>query len=194
MNEIDNPEVAGLGATGINGPPPGVHGAFYLGPVAGMTVLLVVIVSYQLLDEKLAYWIGAIPCLTCWALILNVRRRAKSKKDVQSFVAVTKWLSIGSLCVPLLLLVNGSLDRSPVEQHRETVTRVILEHGRHGSITYYLELTSWRPHHTHEKIGVSERKYLDYNVGDPAIVETRKGALGIPLLVSINPVTKGRVH
>jgi hypothetical protein len=86
----------------------------------------------------------------------------------------------------MVLVVNGALDYSPVEQHRETVTRTILEHGRNGSIDYYLELTTWRPQHSHEKISVSERRYLDSKPGDPVIVETRKGALGIPLLVSVH--------
>jgi hypothetical protein len=189
MKKIDQPKVGGLepGATGIGEPPPPrAHGAFYFGPVAGMIALLVAVVSYRPLDEKLAYWIGAIPCLLSWIVIIYVRRAAKRGKDVRPFVPMTKRLALGSLCVPMVLLANGGLDHSPVEQHRETVTRTILEYGRRGSIFYYLELTSWRPHRSHEKIGVSEWKYLDYKVGDPVIVETRKGALGIPLLVSIH--------
>jgi hypothetical protein len=188
MNEMYQSRVGGLepGAIGIGEPPPRVHGALYLGPVAGVIALLVAVFSYQLLDEKLAYWIGAIPCAISWMVIINVRRAAKSGKDVRPFVPLAKRLALGSLFVPAILLANGGLDNSPVELHRETITRTILEYGRHGSVYYYLELTSWRPHHAHEKVGVPERKYLDYNVGDPVIVETRKGALGIPLLVSVH--------
>lgn len=184
----DQFKVGGLeaGATGIGEPPPRVHGAFYFGPVAGMIALLVAMVSYQAVDEKLAYWIGAIPCLIGWIVIINVRRAAKSGKDVRPFVPLTKRLALVSLFVPAILLANGGLDNSSVELHRETITRTILEYGRHGSVYYYLELTSWRPHHAHERVGVPEKKYLDYNVGDPVIVETRKGALGIPLLVSVH--------
>jgi hypothetical protein len=187
MDEIGQPRIDRLdpGATKVGDPPPRVHGAFYLGPVVGIIALLVAIVSYRPLDEKLAYWIGATPCLIGWIAIINVRKAARRKTDLRTFVPATKWLSLGSLCLPMVLLANGALDHSPVEQHREIITRTILEHGRHGSIDYYLELTSWRPHHAFEKIGVSEWKYLDFKVGDSVIVETRKGALGIPLLVSV---------
>jgi hypothetical protein len=94
-------------------------------------------------------------------------------------------LALGCLFVPAVLYLNGALDHSAIEQHRQVVTRTILEHGRHGSIYYYLELTSWRATGTHEKVMVSERWYLEAKPGEPVIVETR-GAFGIPLLASVH--------
>ncbi len=166
--------------------PPRVHGAFYLGPILGLLGLIVAMVMYRPLDDKLLYWIGASPCLISWILIINVRKIAKSGKHLRGYFRAARWLSLGSLCVPLVLLWNGAWDHSPVEQHREMITRNILEHGRRGSVNYYVEVSSWRQNHLHEKLSVSREKYLEFSVGDPVVVETHSGALGIPLLVSVH--------
>ena len=116
----------------------------------------------------------------------NSRRAARTKENIQSFVLLTKLIALGSLFIPLVLLANGALDHSPVEQHRQTITRAILEHGRHGSVNYYLEVTSWRRNRSREKLSASYREYLDARVGDSIVVETRNGALGIPRLISFH--------
>lgn len=172
-----NPEFPGLEEAST------VHGAFYLGPILGMIGVLFNMVTYNPLDNAILYWIGATPCLIGWMVIINARKR---KKNAPALVSAAKWLSLGSLCIPLVLLANGALDHSPIERHQQIVTRTILEHGRHGSTYYYLEVSSWRRGRTHEKVMVSERKYLDSTVGDPVVVETHAGALGIPLLVSVH--------
>jgi hypothetical protein len=157
-----------------------------LWPLAGVIVLLVVMITYQPLDDMLIYWIGAAPCVIA-ALLINVAWRMEhGGRDVRSFFPRTVWLAVGCLSLPIILLANGALDRSPVESHRQTITRTILEHGRHGSISYYLELTSWRESRTHEKVEVSKQQYLEAKPGDLVIVETHHGALGIPLLVSVH--------
>jgi hypothetical protein len=163
-----------------------VHWVLFLGPVAGIIALFAVIITYQPLDQALIYWVSAAPCLISCTLTNIAWRKAKRGEDVRSLFPVTTWLALGCLFVPAVLCLNGALDHSPVEQHRLVVMRAIRTHSRKWGDSYYLELTSWRPHHSHEKIGVSERRYLDSNVGDPVIVETRKGALGIPLLVSVH--------
>jgi hypothetical protein len=180
MNDIDQAPIG-------TGPDPQeptrrVSRLLLLWPLAGVIGAVYAVFKYQPLDDTLLYWISVIPCLVCYGLINFAWRRSRRGKAIT--LPRTIWLAIGCLFFPMVLVTNGALDYSPAEQHRETVTRTILEHGRRGSIYYYLETTSWRPHHTREKIGVSERKYLDFKVGDPVIVETRKGALGIPLLVS----------
>ena len=147
--------------------------------------MVALVVTYRPLDDTLIYWVGGIPCLISYTLTNIAWRKAKAGDDVRSFFPLITWLAFGCLFIPAALFLNGALDHSPVEQHRQVVTRTILTHHK-GSVSYYLELTSWRPHHSYEKIGVSERKYLDFSVGDPVIVETRKGALGIPLLVSVH--------
>jgi hypothetical protein len=163
-----------------------VHWALFFGPLAGMVALFAVMITYQPLDDTLMWWVCGVPCVISYTLTNIAWRKAKRGENVRAFFPLTTWLALGCLFVPAVLYLNGALDHSPIEQHRQVVTRTILEHGRHGSIYYYLELTSWRAHHSHEKIGVSEWKYLDFKVGDPVVVETRKGALGIPLLASVH--------
>lgn len=157
-----------------------------LWPLAGIVALCAVMLTYLPLDDTLIWWVGGVPCIVSYTLTNVAWRKAKQGNDVRSYFPITTLLALGCLFVPMVLFLNGALDHSPVEEHREVVTRTILTHGRRGSIYYYLELTSWRPHHTHEKIGVSKWKYLDCNVGDPVIVEMHNGALGIPLLVSVH--------
>jgi hypothetical protein len=188
MNEIGDSGIGGLAhaSPDSNEPPRKVSRLLLLWPFAGFLGLVTAIVTYSPLDDTLCWIAGSIPCLAIYTLINIAWRKVRGGDDVPSFFPRTIWLATGCLFVPVVLFANGALDRSPVEQHRETVTRTILEHGRHGSIYYSLEMTSWRPKHAHEKVGVSKSKYLDFKVGDPVIVETRKGTLGIPLLVSVH--------
>jgi len=187
MDEIDQPLIGGFdfASSDPGEPPRNVSRLLLLWPLAGFIAFVAVMIVYQPLDDTLIWWVGAVPCGTSYTLTNIAWRKFKRGDDVRSFFPVTTWLALGCLFVPAVLFLNGALDRSPIEQHRQVVTRTILTHGGKGSIHYDLELTSWRPHHSREKIGVSERKYLDFKVGDAAIVETRKGALGIPLLVSV---------
>lgn len=153
-------------------------------PLAGVVALLYEFITYPPLDDTLIFWIGGIPWMIAVVLINIAWRKAQTGADVRLFFPRTIWLAIGCLFVPVVLQVNGALDRSPLERHRQVVTHTILTHGRRGSIHYYLELTSWRANRTHEKVTVSERWYLEAKPGDPVTVETHRGALGIPLLVS----------
>jgi hypothetical protein len=148
-----------------------------------MLALVFAVIRYPPLDDTLIYWIGIIPSFMA-AVFINI---AWYYPDVRQFFPRTVWLAVGSLFVPAVLLINGALDRSPAEQHRQIVTRTILEHGsKGGGRFYYLELTSWRAGRAHEKVMVSEKWYLTAKQGDPAIVETTKGALGIHLLLSVH--------
>ena len=188
MVERDQFRIAGLDSASpdSNGPPRKVSRLLLLWPLVGIVASVLAMIAYHPLDDTLGYWVGAIPCLIT-AMLINVAwRRAQTGGSVPSFFPRTTWLATGCLFVPMALLANGALDHSPVEQHRQIITRTILEHGRRGSIFYYVELTSWRAGRTHEKVMVSYRKYLDWSVGNPVIVETHRGALGIPLLVSVH--------
>jgi len=156
-----------------------------LWPLAGVVALGAAMIAYSPLDDRLLWWVGAAPCLVSYILINIAWRKAKAGGGVPSFFPATSWLALGCLLVPLVLFVNGALDRSPVEQHRQIITGTILERGRRGSTFYYVECSSWRGR-SHEKLMVSERWYLEAKPGDPAIVETHRGALGIPLLVSVH--------
>jgi hypothetical protein len=157
-----------------------------LWPLAGIIALILPLIAYHPLDDTLMFWVGVIPCLIAAVLITIAWRGAQAGGGVPPFFPRTIWLATGCLFVPMVLLANGVLDHSSVEQHRQIITRTILEHGRRGSIYYYLELKSWRAGRTHEKVMVSYQKYAESNVGDSVIVETHSGALGIPLLVSVH--------
>jgi hypothetical protein len=187
MKEIDHSPLGRLdSAPPDSNEPPRRVGRLLLWPLAGVIALSAVMIAYRPLDDTLIWWMGGVPCAISYILTRIAWARAKRRDDVRSFFPLTTWLALGCLLVPAILFLNGALGHSPVERHRQVVTRTILTYGRRGSVYYSLELTSWRPPRSHEKIGVPEWKYLDFKVGDPVIVETRTGALGIPLLVSVH--------
>jgi hypothetical protein len=188
MDEIQQSQIGRLGPGSADSgePPRKVSRLLLLWPLAGVICLIYDMIGYRPLDDMLIYWIGGAPCIII-ALLINIAwRKVQTGADVHAFFPRTVWLAIGCLCLPMLLLANGALDHSPVERHRQIITRTILERGGKSGPSYYLELTSWRPKRTREKVMVSERWYLEAKPGDPAIVETRRGALGIPFLVSVH--------
>jgi hypothetical protein len=187
MDEIEQSRIGGFdsGSSDSSEPPRRVSRLLLLWPLAGMITLLVVTVIYRPIDDPLMWWAGGVPCAVSYILANIAWRKAREGEDARWFVPVTPWLALGCLCVPGILFLNGALDHSSVEQHRQVVTRKILEHGRSDTY-YYRELTSWRANKTHEKVMVSERWYVEAKAGDPAIVETHRGAFGIPLLVSVH--------
>ncbi len=156
-----------------------------LWPLAGIIAFVVAVITYPPLDDTLVWWVGGVPCGISYILTNFVWRKANTGEDVRSFFPLTNLLAFACLFVPLVLFLNGALDQSPLEQHRQIVTRTILTHHK-GSTYYSLELTTWRRNRSHEEVTVSERKYLEARPGDPVTVETRRGALGIPLLVSVH--------
>jgi hypothetical protein len=188
MDEIDQSRIGSFdsAASDFSEPPRRVSRLLLLWPLAGVIALLAVMVTYQPLDDTLIYWIGAAPCMIPAVLINVAWRKQQGGGDLRSFLPGAVWIAIGCLFLPMVLLTNGALDRSPVESHHQVVTRTILTHGRRGSVGYYLELTSWRANRTHEKLMVYERWYLVAKPGDPVTVETHRGAFGIPLLVSVH--------
>ncbi len=187
MDEVDRSRIGGLDAgfpSSVESPRQ-VSRLLFLWPLAGIVALFFVTITYQPLDDALIYWLGGIPCLIVYALTNIAWRKAQTGAQVQSFFPRTIWLAVGCLFVPAVLFLNGVLDHSPLDQHRQVVTRTIVTQGRRGT-SYSLELTSWRANRAHEKFVVSKEWYLEANPGDPVIVETHKGALGIPLLVSVH--------
>jgi hypothetical protein len=183
MTEIEQVQIGELGSGLDSKPPRKVSRLLLLWPLGGMIALVFAVIKFPPLDDILILWSGGILCILVAALI-NI---AWYYPDVRRFFPRKVWLAVGCLFVPMALLVNGALDRSPVEQRHQIVTRTILEHGsKTADNLYYLELTSWRAGRTHEKVMVSERWYLTAKPGDPVIVETRKGALGISLLLSVH--------
>jgi hypothetical protein len=185
MDQIDQSQIGTLGPEPTNSsePPRKVSYLLFLWPLTGFILVVAAVVAYRPLDDALIWWVGGVPCLVVYSLINIAWRKAKSGEDAR-FLPRPVWLAIGSLFVPTILFLNGALDHSPVEEHRQVITRTILRHHR-GDAYYYLELTSWRGR-APETLMISERWYAVAKPGDPAIVETHKGALGIPLLVSVH--------
>lgn len=185
MDEVDQAQIGTLGPGPMSSgePPRKVSSLLFLWPLTGFILVVAAVVKYSPLDDTLIWWSGGIPCLIVYTLINIAWRNAKRGEDPR-FLPRKLWLAIGSLFVPTVLFLNGALDHTPVEQHHQVITRTILTHHR-GDVYYYLELTSWRGR-SHETLMVSEGSYLEARPGDPAIVETHKGALGIPLLVSVH--------
>jgi hypothetical protein len=188
MDEFDRSRIGGLDPASPDSsePPRKVSRLLLLWPLAGIIGVVAATVTYRPIDDTLCWLAGGIPCLAIYTLINISWRKARAGETVPSFFPRTIWLATGCLLVPMVLVANGALDHSPIEQHRQIVTRTIVEHGRRGSVSYYLQVTSWRAGRTHEKVMVSEGWYLAAKPGDPMIVETHKGALGIPLLVSVH--------
>jgi hypothetical protein len=188
MDEIDQCRVCGFDSASSDHsePPRRVSRLLLLWPLAGFIAVAVAMITYRPLDETLLWCVGAVPCVISYILTNIVWRKANAGDDARSFFPLTTWLAWGCLFIPAILFLNGALDHSPVEQHRQVVTRTILTRGSRGSISYYLELTSWRANRTHEKVMVSKRLYLEAKPGDQVTVETHRGALGIPLLASVH--------
>ena len=186
MDKIDRSQIGALGPEPQNSSKPRkVSDLLFLWPLTGFILVVAAVVTYPPLDDALIWWIGGVPCLVVYTLINIAWRKAKRGEDAR-FLPRPVWLAIGSLFVPTILFLNGALDHSPVEEHRQVVIRTVVAHGRGGSVSYYLELESWRAARTYEKVMVSEGWYLAARPGDLAIVETHRGALGIPLLVSVH--------
>jgi hypothetical protein len=184
MNDMDASRLGTLGPEPTDSAEPRkVSRLLLLWPLTGFILVIAAVVTYPPLDDVLIWWIGGIACMAVY-IPINIAWRQANSGEKARFLPRPVWLAIGSLFVPTVLFLNGTLDHSPVEQHRQVVTRTLVTHHR-GDAYYYLELTSWRGR-AHEKLMVSERWYLQAKPGDPAIVETRRGALGIPLLVSVH--------
>lgn len=188
MDDIDQSQIGRLDpqSPDLSAPPRKVSRLLLLWPLAGIIALAFAVIKYSPLDDALIWWVGGIPCVIVATVINIAWRSAQSGDGVPSYFPRTVWLAAGCLFVPAALFLNGALDNSAVEQHRQIVTRAIFEHHSRGGDYYYLEVSSWRQNRSHEKVTVSEREYLDSRPGDPIIVETQRGAFGIPLLLSVH--------
>ena len=162
-----------------------VRWRLFLGPLIGIIALIAVTISYPPLEGKLIWWVGVGPCMISICTTNIAWRKAKAGDDVRAFFPHITWLAFGCLFVPAILFLNAVLDHSPLEEHRQFVTDRMLTHHK-GNVSYGLEVKSWRPNRAHEEFSVSEGLYLALKPGDPVIVETHRGALGIPLLASVH--------
>lgn len=187
MDEIGNvrnpkfgTEQAQSGATRL-----GLNPAFRFVPLVGLLGFLATHKFYPPLDDKPCSWIAIGLCFASLILLSVAKDRAKVGKNVQSFFPFTTWLACGPAIVAAVLLLNGALDLSQVEQHHQFVADKRAVRGRWGSMTYYLEVTSWRLHRGTERLEVSGVTYGEFRVEDSVTVELHKGALALPWVARI---------
>jgi hypothetical protein len=156
-----------------------VNPAFTLIPAAGLIGAMAAISRYRPVDQRAFLALTLVAFFAIIILIAHVRQKARRGEDVSSFFPLTYWLALAPALLALAFWINGALDHSAPELHRQVVTRKTVSHGRHGT-GYYIEFTSWRPQRTTERIGVPYQQYLEMQVDDPIIVDLHRGALAIP--------------
>lgn len=147
-------------------------------PVGGLLAAMAAISYYRPLNRWPILWPSLGVFFAAVVLISHVRQKAMRGDDISPFFPMTYWLAFAPAILGLGLWVNGALDHSAPESHRQVVTQKFVSHGRHGA-SYWVEFTSWRPQRATEKLSVPYRQYLQLQVNDPIVIDLHKGALGI---------------
>jgi hypothetical protein len=161
-----------------------VSPVFVFIPVGGLLAAMAAISSYRPVDRWPILWPSLGVFFAAVILISHVRQKAIRGEDISSFFPVTYWLAFAPAILGLGLWMNGALDHSPPDSHQQVVTRKFVSHGRHGT-SYWVEITSWRPQRSTEKLSVPYRQYVQLQVNDPIIVDLHRGALGIPWIGAV---------
>ena len=168
-----------------NNSPLGANRAFVLVPAGGLIGAMAALSVYRPLDRGTFLWLIFGAFFVIVFLLAHIRRKTMGGSDVSSFFPMVYWVAFAPAVLGLALWLNGAMDHSPVESHKETVTRRYITHGRHGP-TYYIEFTSWRPKRLAEQMSVSYTQYMQLQVNDPVVVDIHRGALGIPWVGTIH--------
>ena len=187
MDEIEisssgnpSPELTGPTSAG-----PALSRAFLIVPIAGLIGAVIAISRYRPVDQDLFFWTLLLRFSAAFFLIKYIRQKIRIGSDVSYLLPITYLMLFAPAVLGLGLWLNGSLDHSPPESHRQVVTGKFTSHRRHGT-SYYIELTSWREHRTTERVSVPPRQYAQFQVDDPIIVEVYRGALAIPWIGKID--------
>jgi hypothetical protein len=158
--------------------------AFTFVPLVSLLGLILAINIYRPLDTAPFYWIGLLVWFLSVFLISHVQKKAKNEEDVSSFFPTTTWIAWVPAFLAAVLLANGAMDRLPIDQHEEVVTRKTIHHGKGTS--YYIEFSSWRPDRGFEKVPVSAQTYSEFQVNDRIVVDIHRGALHIPWMGTLH--------
>jgi hypothetical protein len=158
-----------------------------LGVLAGFCGFLLATKVYCPLDKTLFLFIELVLMLLAVVPISAMEKRVKLGIDVQSFFPVTFFLACGPAFLGVIVFANGVLDRSPVENHSQVVTRKWI--SNYQGTRYVVEFTSLRPNGSSQRINVPYQTYSNIEVGNPITLELRKGAFHI---VWIEAVYVGR--
>ena len=164
-----------------------VNPGLQFAPIVGLIAFSYGVSRWRPLNPTPVYVLGFGLFFLSVFLLSHIRRKAKSGDDVRSYFPAATWLAFGPAFMAVIVLVNGPLDGSPVEQHQQVVTRKYISRGRGTS--YYVEFSSWRPDRATERVSVSPNRYTEFRVNDPVIIDVHKGALGIPWMGTIHKTT-----
>jgi hypothetical protein len=175
-----------LGQTPSGLTPPSVrpNRLFVLIPTAGLIAQMTAVSVYRPLDRGPLFWLGFVLFFAAVFFASYVQQKSRRGEDVSSFFPMIYWLALGPALVGFVLWANGAMDHHPVESHRESVTRMFISNGRHGT-SYHIEFTSWRSNRTTEKGEVSFHQYHQLHIDDPIIIDVHPGALGIAWIGAI---------
>lgn len=157
-------------------------------PIVGLIAFAYGMSRWRPLNPVPIYCLGFGLFFVALILLSRIQKKAKRGGDVRSYFPAATWLAFGPVFIAAIVFVNGALDRSPAEQHRQVVTRKYITRGR--STTYYVEFSSWRSGHTRERASVSPRRYAEFQVNDPVIIDLHKGELGISWMGTIRRTTE----
>jgi hypothetical protein len=179
MDQISPPPTSDLGQIARPIPPnASLSRVVLLFPTVGLVGTMLAIAVYRPLDQKTFLWVSLILFLAIIILVAHIQQKVRRGGDVSSFFPMTYWLAFAPLVLALALWLNGTLDHSAPETHRELVTRKYVAHGRHGT-SYYVEFTSWRANRTTENVSVRYQLYRQLRVDDPILIDVHRGALAI---------------
>jgi hypothetical protein len=105
--------------------------------------------------------------------------RKRLSDDVDQLRTAYVYSSLALLLIALLPLLNGWLDKSPVDAVRATVLQKSAVRQR-SVTTHRLTVSSLRPGHSEEELTVGLHTYNDAFVGKTVTVEMHKGFFGLP--------------
>jgi hypothetical protein len=152
----------------------------------GLLGCLLAYVIYPPLDQGLLVTLGVSILFLPMLLQLRSIFRKSLSEDFRQLRRAFVYSSIALAMLALLLLLNGSLDRSPRRQVAATVLRKTSTRGR-SATRYLLTVSSWRPGRTEEDFRVYSGTFNRVVVGQTITVEIHQGFLGLPWSGKISP-------
>lgn len=154
--------------------------------IAGLAVFFFAKSYFGLVDIN-PPWIAA--CVI-FALPLLISLISGGRKWTARRVGIAKgvFIMFGVLAIalPVLLVLNEALDRSPPRQVDAIVTSKLISSGR-GSTYSLVVAPSWRPGRAQEKLIVSEGTFSSVHQDEAVSITVHNGLFGISWYSSIAP-------
>jgi hypothetical protein len=145
-----------------------------------VSIFLLVLIAAgiaHLRHPEYALFLGAVPGLILWfafyAAASRVNVAFRPSMGALLFLGIPCWIYGGSA----LALANRLLENHSPQVYLTHVTGKRVQHGK--GISYYLELSDWRPGIHGDEITVDEGQYAKVNVGDPLCMGIYPGRFGL---------------